>query len=999
MESRSHPDGGKLGSAGGSRLNGGWRMSNTKMDLTSILPADRIRDRLIDRIAYANDASYFRLVPQAVVQPNSIGEIQALFKYTQQNKIPMTFRAAGTSLSGQAVTDGILVDISKHWDAYSIEENASRVRFQPGIVGGFLNNALKSHRRRIGPDPASIDACMMGGILANNSSGMCCGVTENSYKTIHSMTFVLPNGFVLDTSHPDAHKIFENEQSHIAQGLLELKQRIFESPNPINRQAREDRKEKSKRSALSALRGSNESLAEKIRRRYQIKNNNGYLLNAFLDFGHPLDILIHLLIGSEGTLGFIAEGVLNTLPDYTHKYTGQMYFKNIRDAAAAVYPIKMSGARAVEIMDRESLRAVEHLPGVPAILKELPAGATAILSEYQASDSESMLQFKKEAGRVIKELKLIHDVEFTDDPIQQAALWKPRKGIIASVGAMRPRGTTSVNEDVAFPVEHLADAVTDLRHLFDDFGYTEGVIFGHAKDGNLHFLVNQAFDNETQINHFDQFIRAMVGIVSGKYDGSLKAEHGTGRNMAPFVETEWGSEAYAIMRGLKSLLDPAAMLNPGVLINDDPQAHVTHLKSLTLVAPEIDKCIECGFCESKCPSRRLTLTPRQRIVVQRELASMRLAGSDSAMLDSVSDDFSYAGIDTCALDGLCGTACPVGIDTGKFIKRVREERVTSNKLAEKIAENFGLAEKVIRLGVTLGHVAEKVIGVNGVKSISVVAEKFTGTRLPKWNKSIPHPQPLSRLERGDERGEGKFIYFPSCISRQLGTPASRITYHASLSKTFITIAKRANINFYISPNADGHCCGMPFSSKGYKSAYQTMLHKTLMQMWEWSEHGKYPIVIDTTSCTHTLKTCADDLPPEDKAIWSQLTLLDGVEFLHDHVLPKLTIHPVSEEVILHPNCSARKLGLDAKMYAIAGQCARSVAVPLNLGCCAFAGDRGLSHPELTKSATEKETAEVLAKNYGGYYSSNITCEIGMSEATGKDYVSIVYLVERASRNS
>jgi D-lactate dehydrogenase len=940
--------------------------------LTSILPASRIRDRLIDRIAYANDASYFRLVPQAVVQPNSIGEIQALFQFSQQNRIPMTFRAAGTSLSGQAVTDGILVDISKHWGEYSVEENASKIRFQPGIVGGFINNVLKPHGRRIGPDPASIDACMMGGILANNSSGMCCGTTENSYKTIHSMTFVLPNGFVLDTSHPDAHKVFENEQPHIAKGLLELKQRILNSNTKYK----------------------NETLAEKIRRRYQLKNNNGYLLNAFLDFEHPLDILIHLLIGSEGTLGFIAEGVLHTLPDYTYKYTGQMYFKNIRDAAAAVYPIKQSGARAVEVMDRESLRSVEHLPGVPAILKELPAGATAILAEYQASDSETMLQFKKEAGRVIHELKLIHDVEFTDDPIQQAALWKPRKGIIASVGAMRPRGTTSVNEDVAFPVQHLADAVTDLRHLFDDFGYTEGVIFGHAKDGNLHFLVNQAFDTPEQIHFFDKFLREMVGIVSGKYDGSLKAEHGTGRNMAPFVETEWGAEAYAIMRDLKSLLDPDGMLNPGVLINDDPQAHVTHLKSLTLVAPEIDKCIECGFCESKCPSRRLTLTPRQRIVVQRELASMRLAASDSLEADSVSDDYTYAGIDTCALDGLCGTACPVGIDTGKFIKRLRAEEVKSNKSAEWVVKNFGAVEKVVGLGVSLGHTAEKVIGVNGVKSILVVAEKVTGTKLPKWNKSIPH-SPKNLRELRVLRGEKDFIYFPSCISRQLGNP----THHFPLSTVFLTISKRANINLHIPPNADGHCCGMPFSSKGYKSAYQAALHKTLTQMWDWSEHGKYSIIIDTTSCTHTLKTCGDDLTPEDKEIWNQLTILDGVEFLHDHVLPKLEIKPVDEEVILHPNCSARKLNLDTKMHAIAKQCTKSAVVPFALGCCAFAGDRGLTHPELTASATEKESAEILKRDYDGYYSSNITCEIGMKEATGKDYVSIVYLVEKASRKA
>ena len=973
-------------------------MYNQLMDIASqlseIVPSSRVHARMIDRIAYANDASYFRLVPQAVVQPNSISEIQSLFKFTQQYKIPMTFRAAGTSLSGQAVTDGILVDISKHWGKHSIESEAQHIRFQPGIVGGFLNNALKPHKRRIGPDPASIDACMMGGILANNSSGMCCGVTENSYRTIHSMTFVLPDGFVLDTAAPDAAQIFEGEQFHIAKGLLELKRRILESPKPINRQARKERKEEINPGVLSALRGSNESLSEKIHRRYQMKNNNGYLLNAFLDFESPLDILTHLLIGSEGTLGFIAEAVLHTLPDYTYKYTGQMYFKNIRDAAAAIYPIKQSGARAAEIMDRESLRAVENNAGVPSILKQLPDGAAAILVEYQAEDLESISGFKKEAQRVIKNLNLIHDVEFTDDPVLQASLWKPRKGIIASVGGMRPRGTTSVNEDVAFPVEHLADAVTDLRHLFDDHGYSNGVIFGHAKDGNLHFLVNQAFDNESQIQHFDKFLRAMVNIVSGKYDGSLKAEHGTGRNMAPFVETEWGADAYAIMRDLKSLLDPDYMLNPDVVINDNPQAHVTHLKSLALVSPHIDKCIECGFCESKCPSRRLTLSPRQRIVVQRELASRRLAAPDSLEINSISNDFLYAGMDTCAVDGLCETACPVGINTGDYIKHLRTEAVRDEKSALWLAGNFTLAEKAIGVGARLGHATEKAIGVNGINSVIQAIEKISTTTLPKWNKSIPLP---TKKLRGlsELRSKKDFVYFPSCISRQLGTPSGKV----SLAETFITIAQRADINLHIPKNSAGHCCGMPFSSKGYRSAYQASLHKTLQQMWVWSEQGKYPIVIDTTSCTQTLRTCYDDLNDEDKNTWEQLTILDGVEFIYNHLLPKLDIHPINEEVILHPNCSARKLNIDEKMLEIAKQCARSAHVPLNLGCCAFAGDRGLFYPELTASATEKETAEVNTRDYDGYYSSNITCEIGMSEATGNDYVSIVYLVEKASRRN
>ena len=960
--------------------------------ISQVIHPSRVLTSYLHRIAYANDASYFRLVPQAVVQPNSIGEIQALFKFTQQNKIPMTFRAAGTSLSGQAVTDGILVDISKHWGNYSVEGNSNLIRFQPGIVGGFINNVLKPFGRRIGPDPASIDACMMGGILANNSSGMCCGVIENSYRTIHSMTIILPNGFTLNTAAPNANRIFENEQPHIASGLLDIKQRIAESPSPSGRGVR--------RRAEPVEAGEGESLAERIHRRYQLKNTNGYLLNAFLDFDTPLDILTHIMIGSEGTLGFIAEAVLNTLPDYPRRYTGQLYFRNIQDAASAIAPLRDSGARAAEIMDRASLRSVQNHPGVPTVLSQLPDSAAAILVEYQAQDIESILGFKKEAEQVVRKIKLLHDPEFTDDPGAQAALWKTRKGIIPSIGAMRAPGSVCINEDVAFPVHRLADAVTDLQHLFADFGYQDGVVFGHAKDGNLHFIINQAFDTEADTHHFDGFIRGMVKLVSGKYDGALKAEHGTGRNMAPFVETEWGAEAYAIMCDLKSLFDPDHMLNPGVMINADPQAHVTHLKSMPLVSPEVDKCIECGFCESKCPSRLLTLTPRQRIVAQREVSRLKVLGSDSPMLDSVTDDFSYAGIETCAIDGLCATACPVNINTGDLTRRLRAESIKNERPALWIANHFAFAEKVVGWGVRLGHVAEKMIGVNGVKSISIMVEKKIGATLPKWNNSIPHPTKNLRARRV-LHGEKDFIYFPSCISRQLGVPgSSNFTHDTSrmaLSEAFVAISQRAHINLRIPENVTGHCCGMPFASKGHQQAYQLSLHHTLMQMWAWSGQGRNSIVVDTTSCTHSLRTCSDDLNDEDVKFWKKLTIIDGIEFLHDYVLPKLKIQSINEDVVLHPNCSARKLGLDAKMLAVAKICAKSATVPLNLGCCAFAGDRGLLYPELTQSATEKESAEVNARAYGGYYSSNIPCEIGMSEATGRDYNSIVYLVEKASR--
>jgi D-lactate dehydrogenase len=903
--------------------------------LASVIDPARVLLRPIERIAYASDASVYRLIPRAVVLARGVGEIQALFQFSHEHRIPITFRAAGTSLSGQAVTDGILVEVARHWRDARVEAGGTIVRVQPGVIGGHVNRMLAPYRARIGPDPASIQACMMGGILANNSSGMCCGVAQNAYHTLRSLKFVLPSGTVIDTADPAASEMFCERESALADGLAELRGQIHASP----------------------------ALRERIRAKYRTKNTIGYSLNAFLDYERPVDIFRHLLIGSEGTLGFIAEAVLDTVPDLPVKYTGLLLFHDCHAACAAIVPLRDAGARALELMDRAALRSVEDQPGCPASLKALPPGAAGLLAEFQCADEAGRPGLEERAQNAAAQLQLLQTPSFTHTGPEQAALWKIRSGMFPSVGSVRRSGTSVIIEDVVFPVPRLADAVVDLQGVFEKNGYDNAIIFGHAKDGNLHFVITQSFADQKSIDQYARLMDDVVRLVVQRYDGSLKGEHGTGRNMAPFVEAEWGADAYGVMKRVKELADPENLLNPGVLINADPLAHVRDLKSMPTVESEVDKCIECGFCESRCPSRDLTLTPRQRIVLRREMVRSR---ESAAALDG---DFGYMALDTCAVDGLCATSCPVGIDTGALTKRLRRERNSAwqHWFAGALANRFALLEYGARLALRAGRL---------------------------WRTDLPRNAP-SRLPR-TERAGAEAVYFPACISRVLGRLRGEPD-DWSLMEVFVTVASRAGVPVYIPRDVNGTCCGVPFSSKGYDRAHEVAVNRTIDRFWQWSDQGRLPVIVDASPCTYGLLTCRPHLTAENQSRLDRMKILDGVRFAHHDLLPRLTVTQPTDAAALHPVCSLIKMGLTPELEAIAAACSRKVTVPPSAGCCGFAGDRGYLFPELTESATRQEAAEVRAGAFDGHYSSSRTCEIGLTRATGTVYRSYMYLIERATR--
>lgn len=938
-------------------------MSNIASLLETILPKDRIRGRLIDLVAYASDAGFYYLRPQAVVLPVSDEEIIALFKFSHQHQVPVTFRAAGTSLSGQSISDGILVDLSQHWNFVRVEDKGETVRVHPGVIGATVNSELKKFGRKIGPDPASINSAMMGGILSNNASGMCCGVSKNSYHTVKYIRFILPNGKTYSTENNADYLRFKSECPEIYNEVSSLREQIL----------------------------NNESIFELIRHKYKTKNTVGYGVNAFIDYEDPLDILAHLLVGAEGTLGFITEAVLNTVPDYPVKSTALLYFPDIYAACQAIIPLTESGAEAVELMDRASLRSIEDMKGVPAIIKTLSNTSAALLVEYQGNTVEELKLKSANFLTMVPQLSLVDAPVFTEDALEQAFLWKVRKGMFPSVGSVRASGTTVILEDIAVPVHRLGDAILDLHELFKKHDYHNAIIFGHAKDGNIHFVVTQAFDTALEIARYDSFLKEVVELVVDKYQGALKAEHGTGRNMAPFVEVEWGGEIYQIMKALKAVIDPQNLLNPGVIINSDKNAHLMALKDLPKVEEEVDKCMECGFCEYKCPSRNITLTPRRRIVVRRELLKLKRKG-DTVSYKELLNQYQYDGLDTCAVDGLCATACPVDINTGSLVKRLRRENHSAfaNGLALRIAKNFKPVTTVVKTGIYAATAFNKMLGQNAMVNLTRAVKKIIPA-VPLWSNQIkPTPNFSSYLGNSLSKASPSVVYYPTCISRVMG---GALDDGKNILDTFISISNKAGIGFVIPQDIQSTCCGQIFSSKGFSSAYQYTVNETISKLWEWSKQGAMPVVIDITSCTLTLHDCAHALTSENRLKFEAIKIIDSVDYVMDYVLPNVMVKKKKDKIALHPVCSLQKMGLEAKFVKIAQQLAHEVKVPVQAGCCGMAGDRGFLFPELTASATKPEADEVKEVEYNGYYSSGKTCEIALSEAVGKNYESIVYLLD------
>ena len=987
----------------------------------SFIPKERIYTDELRRLAWGTDAGFYRLIPRIVVRAKDENEISQLLRLASRLETPVTFRAAGTSLSGQAVSDSILIVAGKHWEQYSISPDHESITLQPGIIGQRVNEILAPYGRKFAPDPASVKSAMVGGIVMNNASGMNCGTHANSDKVMLSARIVLADGTVVDTADSVSRASFEATHRDFLRDLCHLRDEIR----------------------------ANQPLADRIRKKYAIKNVTGLNLRPLVDFDDPFDIMAHLMVGSEGTLAFMSQVTMRTEYDYPCKASAMLYFTSIREACRAVVAMKplVNDAgewlvKGAELLDYKSLSSVDD----PIYIRykgeaQDPSGLTAVLTETKARTPEELAANIRRIEECLAEFSTYVPVYFTDKPEEYGKYWAIRSGIFPSVGGTRRPGTTCLIEDVAFHIEDLPQATADLQQLIARHGYDDACIYGHALEGNYHFILNQSFATQAEVDRYAALMEDVKTLVVDKYDGSLKAEHGTGRNMAPFVRYEWGDEAYRAMQELKRIFDPKNLLNPGVIFNDDPECHLKHFKPLPLIfgneelgmkneeseadsssRPEsdafhaalrkVDRCIECGFCEVNCLSCGFTLSSRQRIVIQRELSRLRQDGNDPARLALLEKQYRYLGNQTCAGDGLCSMSCPMGINTGDLTHYVRQRELPPTSMSYKAgnyaARHFAGIKSALRPVLTLADTTHAVMGTTAMSKLTRGMHRVLG--IPQWTPAMPKAFKIrneelrmmnEELKGNREKGtnanssfssEGailhsslnKVVYFPSCINQTMGL-ARKSPVEQALVNKMIALLHKAGYEVIFPKNMEKLCCGTIWESKGMLDIADRKTHELEEALWEASEQGRYPVLCDQSPCLHRMRETI-----------KRMKLYEPAEFIYTFLRPHLVFKPTDRPVAVHITCSMRKMGLDGTLVSLAKLCSNHVFVPEEVGCCGFAGDRGFTHPELNAYALRKLRPQLEANNIQIGYSNSRTCEIGLATNTGIPYVSIAYLVDECT---
>ncbi len=926
-----------------------------------LLPEGRVyTDELLVK-AYSVDGSPFEPTAKAVVDVHDPEELGILLGIARETGVSLTFRGSGTGVSGQTIARDVTVrQIGPYWQRIDVLDNGERVRARCRVIGAEVNAALKPYGRYMTADPSSISAAGMGGMASTKAAGLGCTVEKNLYSMMTGLHFTLADGASVDTEDPDSVAAFRQSHAGLLRELAGLRERIM----------------------------GNADMREMIIRKFKIRNTNGYSLNAFTDFDDPVEILAHLMIGSEGTLGFINSITIRTERVRPYRSTALVGFRTLDEAIGAVLLLeKRCSMYAVEFLNSVSLNALMQLPTFPDFLRGLGDDACALLLETNAENEAELAKNVADVEAVFREIPPVSPPAFETDPAVCEALWNVRRALFPLLAGTRDPEEFAYSEDYCVPINHLPEACRAFVDILRRHDFTKSGVHGHALHGNIHFSIPLRINDQEALSRVALVIEEAAKVVVD-LGGALKAEHGTGRAVAPFMRLEWGDALVEVMHELKRIIDPLGIMNPGVILNDDPECHLKGMKYAVAVDKFVDTCIDCGFCEYVCPSGSVGLSSRQRIYARRTIAGLRKDGK-TAQADRWEAAFKNIGVDLCAADGLCAGRCPLGIDIAGYMKQLRGQGHSpfSRSMASSVAKHFGLVETAASSLLGFGSGLHKLMGHNLAQATGGISKAITGMKVPDLREAlltgggrIPRP--------GTKAGAPSVVYYPSCAVRMMGyvdkdgdgTPMSD-----PLMDVTVRLLERAGYNVIVPDKTKGLCCGKMFETKGLHEQADAKLKELEAVLLAATNNGEFPVLCETSPCVARMKKKMDP----------RIGIFEPVAFVLEHLADKLRFERKNRKIALHATCSTRELGRVEKFRDVALKCVTEAVIPDKIFCCGFSGDKGFTRPELNAAAlsTLKEQINGCAEGY----SSSRTCEVGLTLHGGKPYRNILYLIDECTR--
>lgn len=927
-------------------------------EVKETFPADRIHtDELLVK-AYSLDASPFEPRALAVVDVDAPENLQLLLRLARKHKVSLTFRGAGTGVSGQTIAEEVTVRlVGPHWKQIDVLDGGARVRAGCCAIGGDINAALKPYGRFLTSDPSSVGSAFIGGMAATNAAGLSCTVDKNIYHMMTDMHFTLMDGASVDTADPDSVAAFRQSHQNLLSELLKLRQRIL----------------------------GDEKMASTVRRKFSIRNTSGYSLNAFTDFDDPVEILKHLIIGAEGTLAFIHSVTVRTGRVMPLRATAFVGFESLETAMQGVLEMEAHcSLYAVEFLNAVSLQSLMQLQEFPDDLRHLGSDACALLLETRAGSPEALAANARQITGVLDKLGPASPVRFETDDTVCERLWDLRRALYPILAGTRASEEYAYSEDYCVPIENLPQACQSFVEILNRHGFTKSGVHGHALHGNLHFTMPLKLNDSKDVCKAAMVIDEAADVVLA-LGGSLKAEHGTGRAVAPFVRREWGEDLYQVMHDLKRAIDPEGLLNPNVILNDNPNCHLENLKYAGPVDSTIDMCVDCGFCEYVCPSGDVGLTSRQRIYTLRAIAGLIEAG-EVEKARRWQATFEEKGLDTCATDGLCAMRCPLGINIAQYMRRLRHDAAgnITHTVAKMVGSHFALAQHAASTMLHAASAAHKLMGHNLARGTG----KLIGAAI---NMQIPDLREVnlcggSRVPAaGRDRNTDGVVYFPSCAVRTMGY--TRDAAHHSdrpLMDVTVTVLEKAGFDVILPGKTTTLCCGKAFETKGLFEEANLKSAELNAALLDATRNGRYPVLCETSPCLARMQ----------KKLDHRLRLMEPVEFVLRHLAGRLHFKRVQRKVALHPTCSMREMGLVEKFKIVAEKCVTDVVIPERIFCCGFSGDKGFTHPELNAAALKTLAEQVKDCTEG--YSTSRTCEVGLTLHGKIPYRNILYLIDECA---